>query len=201
MIEHRAFRAMGTEIELLVAASGASTELDRAESEFHRLEQILSRFRESSELCELNRRGALDAGPDLCRVVELAIAARIRTSGRFDPTVHDAVVGAGYDRSFEDVPPDGEGKPRSSPAPVGGLVRVMGNRIELEPGVRLDLGGIGKGYAAERAAELLATAGPCLVNAGGDIATRSGRWPVGVETTRGLAHARACRRRARHVRA
>jgi thiamine biosynthesis lipoprotein len=48
--------------------------------------------------------------------------------------------------------------------------------------VRLDLGGIGKGYAAERAADLLATAGPCLVNAGGDIATRGGSWPVGVET-------------------
>ena len=47
--------------------------------------------------------------------------------------------------------------------------------------MRLDLGGIGKGYAAERAAELLALAGPCLVNAGGDIAIRGGSWPVGVE--------------------
>ena len=43
--------------------------------------------------------------------------------------------------------------------------------------MRLDLGGIGKGYAAERAADLLATAGPCLVNAGGDIATRGGAGP------------------------
>jgi thiamine biosynthesis lipoprotein len=47
--------------------------------------------------------------------------------------------------------------------------------------VQIDLGGIGKGYAAERAAELLALAGPCLVNAGGDIAIRGGSWPVGVE--------------------
>jgi thiamine biosynthesis lipoprotein len=51
--------------------------------------------------------------------------------------------------------------------------------------VRLDLGGIGKGYAADRAADILAAAGPCLVNAGGDIATRGGTWPVGVETTVG----------------
>jgi thiamine biosynthesis lipoprotein len=54
--------------------------------------------------------------------------------------------------------------------------------IRLAPGVRLDLGGIGKGYACERAAEILATAGPCLVNAGGDIATRAGAWTVSVET-------------------
>ena len=61
-------------------------------------------------------------------------------------------------------------------------MRVDGRRVELEPGVRLDLGGIGKGFAAERAAEILATAGPCLVSAGGDVATRGGSWPVGVET-------------------
>jgi FAD:protein FMN transferase len=66
--------------------------------------------------------------------------------------------------------------------PAGGDVRLVGSHITLEEGVRIDLGGIGKGYAAERAAELLATAGPCLVNAGGDIATRGGVWPVGVET-------------------
>jgi thiamine biosynthesis lipoprotein len=52
--------------------------------------------------------------------------------------------------------------------------------VELEPGVRLDLGGIAKGYAADRACELLALAGPCLVNAGGDVAVRGGAWPVGV---------------------
>ena len=57
--------------------------------------------------------------------------------------------------------------------------------IELDPGVHIDLGGIGKGYAAERAAEILAVAGPCLVNAGGDIAVRGGSWPIGVETADG----------------
>ena len=115
------------------------------------------------------------------RVVELALAARERTGGRFDPTVHDAVVAAGYDRSFEDVVPESDVRCQA-PAVAGGGVSVDGSRIALEPGVRIDLGGIGKGYAAERAAELLALAGPCLVNAGGDVATRGGSWPVGVET-------------------
>jgi thiamine biosynthesis lipoprotein len=58
---------------------------------------------------------------------------------------------------------------------------VIGSRIELDTGVRLDLGGIGKGYAVDRAAELLAQAGPCLVNAGGDVAVHGGSWPVGVD--------------------
>jgi thiamine biosynthesis lipoprotein len=180
-MERRTFHAMGTDIELLVDTDEADAALDAAEREFHKLEALLSRFREDSELSRLNRDGSIDAGPDLLRVVTLALDARKRTGGRFDPAVHDALVAAGYDRSFELVPPDG-GLRASAPAAGAGRVLVNGSRIQLEAGVRLDLGGIGKGYAAERAAELLATAGPCLVNAGGDIATRGGSWPVGVET-------------------
>ena len=66
-----------------------------------------------------------------------------------------------------------------------GRIAVDGRTIELEPGFRLDLGGIAKGYAVDRAAELLADAGPCLVNAGGDLAARGRSWPVGVETADG----------------
>jgi FAD:protein FMN transferase len=174
----RAFRAMGTEIELIVDSGCAGRELAAAEAEFHRLEAVMSRFREGSELSRLNRDGALDASPDLARVVTLALDARKATGGRFDPTVHDALVGAGYDRTFGELE---DRAPPAAPQPAGGAVCVEGSRIELAAGVRLDLGGIGKGYAAERAAEILALAGPCLVNAGGDIAIRGGRWPVGVE--------------------
>ena len=179
-MERRTFHAMGTEIELLVDAEDAGGALDAAASEFHRLEALLSRFRDDSELSQLNRERVLDAGPDLLRVIGLALAAREQTDGRFDPTVHDAVVAAGYDRTFDEVPADGGAV--APAAPAGGGVRVDGYRVELDEGVRIDLGGIAKGYAAECAAELLAMAGPCLVSAGGDIATRGGSWPVGVET-------------------
>lgn len=182
-MERRSFRAMGTTIELLVEADGLGAQLDAAEAEFERLEQIMSRFRPSSELSRLNCEGALDAASlDLAAVVGLALDARERTDGRFDPTVHDALVASGYDRTFDHVPQDG---PATTGAVCGGSVEIDGRRITLAPGVRLDLGGIGKGYAAERAAELLALAGPCLVSAGGDVAVRgtpaSGVWPVAVE--------------------
>jgi FAD:protein FMN transferase len=191
-MEHRSFHAMGTEIELLVDGEDAGRALVAAEAEFHRLEGLLSRFRDDSELSRLNASGTLEAGPDLVRVVELALEARERSGGRFDPTVHDALVAAGYDRSFEDMSVEDGGdaggrhdRRPCTPPPAAGAVRVAGSRIELERGVRIDLGGIAKGYAAERAAELLATAGPCLVNAGGDVATRGGTWPIGVETGSG----------------
>jgi thiamine biosynthesis lipoprotein len=181
-MERRTFRAMGTEIDLLVDASGATAALSAAEDEFHRLEAILSRFRQDSELSLLNRAGRVDPGPDLLRVTELALAAREDTGGRFDPTVHDAVVAAGYDRTFESIAADG---PEPAARACGGEVRIDRGVIELDDGVRLDFGGIGKGYAADRAAEVLAIAGPCLVNAGGDIAVRDGAWPIAVQTATG----------------
>lgn len=187
LLRHR-FRAMGTEIELLVEAEDAAGALTAAEREFHRLEALLSRFRDDSELSRLNRLGRLAAGPDLCEVVELALAARERTGGRFDIRVHDAVVAAGYDRSFELLAAEADVAP-STPAAVVGRsggrsgISVQDGEIRLDEGVRLDLGGIGKGYACEHAAAILATAGACLVNAGGDIATRAGSWTVSLETS------------------
>jgi thiamine biosynthesis lipoprotein len=61
--------------------------------------------------------------------------------------------------------------------------------VTLPPGVRLDLAGIAKGWVAERAADRLSRLGPCLVDAGGDIAARGSppgqpAWPVGVADPR-----------------
>jgi len=192
VILRRSFRAMGTDVELfLVAERGPLAEavLEGAEQEFERLEALLSRFRPESELSALNRHGRIQASEDLLTVVDLALEAREQTSGRFDPTVHDALVAAGYDRTFAEVTPDG---PSAAPAGrCGGAVTVDRSHgtIELEPGVHLDFGGIGKGYAVDRAATILSEAGPALVDAGGDIAA-VGRpdalgWRVGVETSDG----------------
>lgn len=168
------FRSMGTEIELH-AVDGA--DFASAVAEFERLEAILSRFRPESQLSRLNRDGSIDGCPTLARVLELAVDARERTEGVFDPTVHDALLAAGYDRTFAEVPADSP-SPAGLPTRCGGRVRIIGTHVELEPGFRVDVGGIGKGFAAESAANLLGS--PCLVNAGGDIAVR-GEWPIGID--------------------
>ena len=188
----RRFRAMGTDCELFLRAPprpGALRAIAEAEREVHRLETVFSRFDPDSELSALNRRGTLRVGPELLEVIDLALGARERTGGRFDPTVHDALVAAGYDRTFEEVPADGR---RGDAVPSGALrcagsVRVdrESRSIELDRGVHLDLGGIAKGYAVDRAATILAELGPCLVDAGGDIAAHGAGWPIGLDTPDG----------------
>jgi FAD:protein FMN transferase len=178
------FRAMGTDVRLQLAAEPANEALLAAEAEFRRLEGLLSRFLPSSELSRLNRYGRLLVGPDLLTIVEAALAARERTQGRFDPTVHEALVAAGYDRTFK-VVAAGSGGALASAEACGGGVRVdrATASIALDPGVKLDLGGIAKGYAVDRALRILSLVGPALVDAGGDIAVSGKPWPVGVETS------------------
>jgi thiamine biosynthesis lipoprotein len=63
-----------------------------------------------------------------------------------------------------------------------------GRRIRLDPGMEIDLGGIGKEYASDRSARRIAErcAGSCLVNLGGDLVVTRPRtdlvpWLVGIE--------------------
>jgi thiamine biosynthesis lipoprotein len=205
----RTFRAMGTDIECLLERPHdvvAEQALDAAEAEFARLEAALSRFLPDSELSRLNASGEAMVGADLLELAEAAVAARERTGGRFDPTIHDALVEAGYDRSFEllGLPTSGSAVTVAIPRDArtvrcGGEVRIdrEGSRVTLAAGTRLDLGGIAKGHAADRVSDALAAAGPCLVSAGGDIAVRgepsASVWAVAVpigdgEITLGLAH-------------
>jgi thiamine biosynthesis lipoprotein len=186
-MERHAFRAMGTDIELLLEAPASAQShaaFATVEEEFERLEAILSRFRPESELSALNREGTLTVSVELQHVLELALEARERTNGRFDPTVHEALVAAGYDRSFELVARESDQNGAPASVRCGGRVELdpATGRVELEQGFRLDFGGIGKGYAVDQAVQVLATAGPCLVSAGGDLAVRGDRvWPIGVE--------------------
>ncbi len=191
MIGHR-FEAVGTACELLVDAEEspeARLALIAAEGEVLRLETLLSRFRPDSELSRLNREGRVQAGPELLELVELALAARASTGGRFDPTVLPALMAAGYDRSFDALADDGAAC--ADAARGGGGVRVdrATGTIELDPGVQLDLGGIAKGWIADRLCRRLDAHGPALVSLGGDIAASrppaGGVWPVGVDVPGG----------------
>lgn len=190
-LQRHRFSSMAVSVECLAAAGdGVDETLAAVEDEFGRLEQIFSRFRPDSELSRLNTAGFARCSDELIEVIELALRARTQTDGRFDLTVHDALLAAGYDRTFVDVAPDADG-PEAAAVRAGGCVEVnAGERtIRLGPGAHIDLGGIVKGYAAERACDLLQKRGPCLVNAGGDIAVRGvppeSVWPISLETPAG----------------
>jgi FAD:protein FMN transferase len=188
------FHAMGSRmLALLDGTSGEAQEmLDCLPAWFEEWEQVLSRFRSSSELERLNHSDGrpVAVSQTLWEVLQAARSAERFTGGLVSPTVLDALVYAGYDRSFESMQAVRTGNFYEMPViadATGVIAWDVPTRSLVRPAsVHLDLGGIAKGWAADQAVQRLSRIGPALVNAGGDIAISGPRsdgqaWPVGVE--------------------
>ena len=183
------WRAVGTTCAAAVTA-GTDDEaevqwaLGAARDEVAACERELSRFDPTSDLSRLNAAGGrwTPVGRRLLEALGLALRAREETDGRFDPTVLPALVAAGYDRSFELLE---EREARWADDWRAGTTIELDLRngcARLERGSSVDLGGIGKGYAAGRALAAMLATSPALagglVDLGGDIAV-SGESPEG----------------------
>jgi FAD:protein FMN transferase len=156
-------RAMGVKVQLQVAG-GAWGLLSPAQHaalvELSRLEDIVNPWDGGSELSRWND-GPPEGGrvsPELAELVGLALELCAETDGAFDPTVGALLASRGH--YGEPIPLDGD------PAELIGCDRVRlvagpnGMRLErLHPGVRLDLSGLAKGWAADRVKAQLVAAG------------------------------------------
>jgi FAD:protein FMN transferase len=193
------FRAVGTHCSVAVTPGGrgAARALEAARAEVAACERALSRFDARSDLTRLNASAGAWVPVDvrLREALLLALRARRATHGRFDPTVLPALAAAGYDRSFELL----QDRPAAKP-PVdwraGAAFEVDDVRgcARVERGAAVDLGGIGKGYAAQRALAAMRDASPglrgAIVDLGGDLAIWGtpplpGPWRIGIDDPRG----------------
>jgi thiamine biosynthesis lipoprotein len=174
-VVHR-FRAMNTTIELNAMDPAAAPHLAAVERSFHEIEARCSRFREASELSRFNARTAsrIAVSPDMAELLALAQRFHATTGGVFEPAVLPQLEAAGYDRSFEQVERESAAEPDPHTTPQRWSiadVRIDAEGVAEAPaGLRIDLGGIGKGFAVDRAARMLAPVRNALVNAGGDMA-------------------------------
>ncbi len=155
--------AMGTTYSLyLYAYSAAEAHLDTVLvfEEIDRLEELLSNYRESSELSRINREAGVSevtTDPETFKFLQTSLAWSARSDGAFDITVGKLMKAWGFFRASGHHPTASE------------LLQVRGEigwehvRLNperrtvrfLAPGIELDPGGIGKGYAIERAVAIL----------------------------------------------
>jgi thiamine biosynthesis lipoprotein len=187
-VAERRFRAMGSDVHLVIVG-GPDQLLDDAVRRIEQLERLWSRFIDTSEVCELNRRAGSDVvvSSETALLVGRAIEAWRLTGGGFDPTVLGDVLRAGYDVSFEAMP-DEKSAPSSSLLTGCTDIEIEGRTVRLPAGVGFDAGGIGKGLAADIViGELLGAgaAGAC-VNLGGDLrvagdSPQGGAWTIAIE--------------------
>ncbi|MHC5009594.1 MAG: FAD:protein FMN transferase [Planctomycetota bacterium] len=171
--------AMGTVARIVLYAGDAASADAAAEAAFDRiaaLEGVMSDYREDSELMQLCAQaggGAVEVSDDLFRVLTRAQGISADTAGAFDVTVGPLVRLWRRARTSGVLPDDAAiaaARRRVGWAYVD-LVPV-GSRVTLaRSGMRLDLGGIGKGFAAEEALRELENHGirSALVDVGGDL--------------------------------
>jgi thiamine biosynthesis lipoprotein len=189
MTDQRRFRVMGTSAHVLVVG-GRDGAAERAEQRLRDLERRWSRFLPESELSLLNAAGGAPCivSPDTIRLVETLQHAWHHTGGRFDPTVHDAMIDLGYKNSWPPVPHAASSAPRATAGCGGVDIDASTRMIRLPARTHLDPGGLGKGLAADVVVEELLGEGArgALVNVGGDLRVageppESGEWRIRIE--------------------
>jgi len=146
----RARPAMGTILRIDGYGQNAAEAIALAFDEVERIEALLSRWRPDSDILRIERAPAgtaVKVSATTIRCVQEALAAAVASDGVFDPTL----VPDGYQKILIDA--------------VDSTVTLM------EEDLILDLGGIGKGFALDRAAELLESNGlnSVLLDFGGQL--------------------------------
>jgi len=167
---------MGTEVSVHIwqeSADEASTIIEDAFAEVARIEGLMSTYIAGSEISEINEGAAeapVAAGEELLQLILRSLDISVLTRGAFDIT-YDS-VGQYYDFRERQRPDAAtiEEKLGRIDFKLIEVDRLAGTVRFLAPGVRINLGGIAKGYAVERAVALLRSRGirHGIVTAGGD---------------------------------
>ena len=197
-VEYGATRkAMGTAVFARAIAADEETARRAVEAAFDavaRAERVASFYDAASELAALNRSGGegpLEVSEELYGLVALARETAAATDGYFDPTVAPLVEAYGIKGGAARWPDDEELAAVMERVGYRGLVLGRENRTAAfaRPGMVLDLSGIAKGWAVDRAAAAMAAAGAQagIVEAGGEVVCFGGgprrgeAWKVGVQ--------------------
>jgi FAD:protein FMN transferase len=186
--------AMGTQCHIIVVieTQAASVRLlSYAHQRIAALEQMWSRFRSDSDISKLNASPGkhVAISEETMFLLQFARSGWKMTNGAFDPTVHASMMSLGYDRSIIEL--EASDLPAGAVSAAPGCEGIEINRnlrtAKLAAGVSVDVGGIGKGLAADVLYEELRHMGAlgASVSMGGDVrvgglAPNGIGWPIGI---------------------
>jgi len=183
--EHLEFQALGTVCQLYAVDRDARS-LAQGATWVLELHRRLTRFDPNSELSAFNTSGGgwVRISATLEDLLREALYAHEVSGGLVHAGVLHALLAAGYTHSFSE---GDRPTPRSTIAldplpPLSDILAVAPGAAKLRPGYGIDLGGIAKGWLADRLAERLGE--NCVVNLGGDLFARGigpegEGWPIG----------------------
>ena len=185
---------MGTRVSVELwhdEATAASECSEKVFTEMRRIEARMSSYKSDSELSFINDNAATNAvtvSDEMMHLIKRSIHFSEVSEGAFDITY--ASIGYAYDYR-KGLQPSNESISEKLPAIDYHHIMISGNKVRFgNEAVRINLGGIAKGYAVDRAADIIGQCGitQAMVSAGGDsriIGDRKGRpWVIGIKHPR-----------------
>jgi thiamine biosynthesis lipoprotein len=161
---------MGTFVEVISPYKEASHIVF---SEIQRIENLLSKYKSESEIAKLNKEGILKASPETYYIIKESVEFYKITQGAFDITVGPLLDLWGFTQKQYRVPCEAEIKEALKKVGSDKIIfNATDNMVKFKvPGMKLDLGGIAKGFALDCAVEKLRAVNidSCLINAGGQV--------------------------------
>src|SRR5262245_38341722 len=192
--------SMGSEVHLTAWTAderGALDAFEAAFDEFDRLDALMSVWKEGSEVERLNRAAGempVPIGPEMREVLSMARLASEWTEGKFDVTFGVLSGLWKFDHDLDgNVPSRADVQARLPLIDYQQLVvdEAKGTAFLKRKGMRVHLGGIGKGYAVDRAAAIVRGRGfnDFMIQSGGDLYVAGKRgdrpWRAGIQDPRG----------------
>ncbi|HKJ29310.1 MAG TPA: FAD:protein FMN transferase, partial [Desulfuromonadales bacterium] len=182
---------MGTVVEIMAAGQSSKTleaAVEAAFAEMERLDKLLSRYNRDSEVSRLSQStSGGEVSLPTVEVLTLGLEISRKSGGAFDMTLGKLKTLWAFDKEAPTLPNTAE-----LSAALSGIgpkaLSLEGQQLrKASPQLQLDLGGIAKGYAVDRAIAILKQHGVAnaAVNAGGDMYLLGQRheraWRIGIQ--------------------
>lgn len=186
----KALFAMDTYMTLKAYGEQAEEALEAAAAEIRAIEEMLSTGIETSEISQLNQKGSAKVSETTGYLIERSITLYQMTGGVFDISIYPVMRSWGFTDQNYRIPEKSE--------LTALLKKVQANQIKYEKqtrevtfaesGIEIDLGGIAKGYTADRVIQILKEydVGSAVISLGGNVKTLNRKpdgsdWKIAVE--------------------
>lgn len=188
---------MNTLVQIRVYGEDPDRVIDRSFERIQNIEEMMSRTLAGSDIYRINENSSssefIPVNPDTFKVLERALFFAELTGGKFDPTIGPLVELWGIGTADARVPTEEEVKEALSLVDYRKLMLNPGDngvKLLLE-GMKLDLGGIAKGFAADEVKKILKEEGieSAYINLGGNVMLVGGKpdgspWKIGIQDPR-----------------
>lgn len=182
---------LGTIITITVYGNNSEKILDKVFNEIKRLESILSKSIEGSDIYTINStagRSMEMVSPETYEILSESMRYYLASKGYFDITVGPLVDLWKIGTPEAAVPDDKSLNHALDLLGMDGLLLTGGDAGLKEPGMSIDVGGIAKGYIADKVSEILKNekCSGAIINLGGNVLTvgekpDGSKWKIGIQ--------------------